>query len=57
LSFLFEFFSDAIAFEKRFMLPIGIAATVDNIINEAIKKSPIVVADLCMLITNDSNYI
>ena len=36
LSFLSEYFPEAIASEKRFMLPIDIA-NADNIINEAIK--------------------
>jgi hypothetical protein len=40
------------------MLPIGIAATIDNIINKPIKKSPKIIADLSMIINDDdSNYI
>jgi hypothetical protein len=39
------------------MLPIGIATTVDNIINEAVKRSPNIIADLSMIITIDSTYI
>jgi hypothetical protein len=40
------------------MLPFDIAATIDNIINEPIKKGPEIIADLSMIITDDdSNYI
>jgi hypothetical protein len=40
------------------MLPIDIAAIIDSIINEPIKKSPKIIADLSMIITDDDyNYI
>ena len=40
------------------MLLIGIAAaTVDNIINEAVKKTPNIIVDLSMIITIDYPYI
>jgi hypothetical protein len=45
-----EYFSDAIAFSKRFVLPIDADATVDNTINEVIKKSPNLHADLCIFV-------
>ena len=43
--------------EKLFMLPISIAATVDNIINEAIKTSPHIVTDYAYYGNNEKIYL